>query len=207
VRYYILSYTAHTKDLDFAWSDFQRKVNDELVGILGNFAYRALLFNFNNFKQIPQGSVTSETKRRIQQAIIAVRKSIVDFKFKEAADAAVQLASYGNITFQQCQPWKQIKENLQQCQASLYDALQLLKAITILIEPVLPTTAESLWHQLGQAGDVHRTRVGDCLVPLKPGTALHKPELLFEKIPDEIIQRMTAIFKERIEKALDKSTP
>ena len=89
----------------------------------------------------------------------------------------------------------------------LYDALQLLKAIAILIEPVLPTTAESLWHQLGQAGDVHQTRVGDCLVPLKPGTTLHKPELLFQKIPDEIIQRMTAVFKERIEKALDKSTP
>jgi methionyl-tRNA synthetase len=206
VRYYILSYTAHTKDLDFAWIDFQRKVNDELVGILGNFAYRALLFNFTHFKHIPQGSVTSETKRRIQQAIIAVRKSIVDFKFKEAADAAMQLASFGNTVFQQCQPWKQIKENPQQCQANLHDSLQLLKAITILIEPVLPTTAESLWRQLGQSGNVHQMRVGDCLVPLKPGTPLQKPELLFEKISDEVIQRMTAVFRERIDKALDQST-
>jgi methionyl-tRNA synthetase len=205
VRYYILSYTAHTKDLDFAWSDFQRKVNNELVGILGNFAYRALLFNFKNFKQVPTGNLIGETKRRIQQAIITVRKSIDDFKFKEAADAAMQLATYGNSTFQACQPWKRIKEDPKECQASLYDSLQLLKAIAILIEPVLPTTVEKLWRQLGQTGDVHKTRVGDCLIPLEPGTPLTKPQLLFEKIPDEIIERMTTEFKERIERALDKS--
>ncbi|MFX1563743.1 MAG: methionine--tRNA ligase [Promethearchaeota archaeon] len=206
LRYYMLSYTGHTKDLDFVWKDFQTKVNNELVGILGNFAYRALLFNFKNFGKIPQGELSDTIKVEIEKAIENVRKAIADFRFKEAADAAMQLATYGNVTFQQCEPWKYIKEDSTRCQADLYDCLQLLKAISILIEPVMPTIAEQLWQQLGQSGDVHRVPVEECLVPIRPGTPLTKPKLLFAKIPDEDIEKMTKILNERIKKAIAKSS-
>ncbi|MFX1475200.1 MAG: class I tRNA ligase family protein, partial [Promethearchaeota archaeon] len=132
VRYYVLSYTGHTKDLDFSWKSFQTKVNNELVGILGNFVYRALLFIYKNFGEIPSGSISNAVQNEVTLAIGAIRESVSNFRFKEAIDRVMQLAAYGNTIFQQCEPWKSIKEDPESCQSDLYQCLHLLKAIAIL---------------------------------------------------------------------------
>ncbi len=205
VRYYILSYTGHTKDLDFVWKDFQSKVNNELVGILGNYVYRVLLFIHKNFKIIPEGKLPPSITERISNKIKRIEKVISDYKFKEAVDAAMHIASYGNTLFQQCEPWKTIKEDSNRCQNHLYQCLQLLKAIAILIEPVIPTIAERIWQQLGQTGNVHETKVENCVEPLKPGTTLPKPTVLFTKIPDEAVEKMATGLNQRIESARAKA--
>lgn len=205
VRYYILSYTGHTKDLDVSWKDLQIKTNNELVGILGNFAYRILLFIHKNYKKIPEGKITSETKKKIQQTIDTIQKAIADYRFKEAVDSVMHLAAYGNTIFQQSEPWKYSKTDPTRCQNDLYQCLQLLKAISILIEPVTPTVAERVWEQLGLEGDIHLSNVEECLKPLSPGSALPKPKVLFTKIADEITQKMTATLNKRIENAVAKA--
>ncbi len=205
VRYYVLSYTGHTKDLNFTWKGFQIKVNNELVGILGNFAYRALLFNYKNFGEIPSGSVSEATKKEITQAIEVVREAISNFRFKEAVDGVMQLAAFGNTIFQQCEPWKSIKEDPEICKSDLYQCLQLLKAIAILIEPAMPTVAEKIWEQLGLSGDVHQTSIEDSIVSLSSSTKLPKPHHIFDKIPDEKIEIMTQILDARVKRALNQS--
>ena len=201
LRYYILSYTGHTRGLDFSWKSFQAKLNNELVGILGNFAYRSLLFNFKNFGEIPQGEMREETRKRIEQAIEKVRETVLNYKFKMAVDSVMQLASYGNMFFQQAAPWKLIKEDRNRCQAVLYDCLQLLKALAILLEPVMPGKAELLWQYLGQSGDVHKVLMEECLTPLTPGTKIPSPTILFQKISDETVEHMSKILSERVKKA------
>ncbi len=205
VRYYVLSYTGHTKDLDFSWKSFQTKVNNELVGILGNFVYRALLFNYKNFGGIPSGSISNAVQNEVTLAIGAIRESVSNFRFKEAIDRVMQLAAYGNTIFQQCEPWKSIKEDPESCQSDLYQCLQLLKAIAILVEPAMPTVAEKIWKQLGQSSDIHQTQIEDITLPLNPSTKLPKPQLIFDKIPDEKIEKMTQILNERIQQALTQS--
>ena len=206
VRYYVLSYTGHTKDLDFSWKGFQTKVNNELVGILGNFAYRALLFNYKNFREIPSGHIKEIVLEEVTQAIDAVREAVSNFRFKEAVDRVMHLAAFGNTIFQQCEPWKSIKEDPKVCKIDLYQCLQLLKAIAILIEPAMPTIAEKIWKQLGQSSDVHQTSIEDCTIPLAPSTTLPKPQLIFDKIPDERIEEMTQILNERVQRALTQSS-
>ncbi|MFX1581376.1 MAG: methionine--tRNA ligase [Promethearchaeota archaeon] len=206
VRYYILSYTGHTKDLDFAWKEFQSKVNNELVGILGNYAYRVLLFIYKNFSEIPEGNLTPEVTSQIRVTIEKVQTAFHDFRFKEALDAAMLLASFGNTYFQQSEPWKTIKQNKKLSQNDLYQCLQLLKAITILIEPAMPAIAEKIWQQLGQVGNVHEVKVEECTEPLIPGTKLPKPEVLFEKIPDEAVESLAAGLNQRIETARAKAS-
>ncbi|MFX1510605.1 MAG: class I tRNA ligase family protein, partial [Promethearchaeota archaeon] len=205
VRYYILSYTGHTKDLDFAWKEFQSKVNNELVGILGNYAYRVLLFIYKNFSEIPEGTLTPEVISQIRETIEKIQTAFHDFRFKEALDAAMLLASFGNTYFQQSEPWKTIKQNKKLSQNDLYQCLQLLKAITILIEPAMPAIAEKIWQQLGQVGNVHEIKVEECIDPLIPGTKLPKPEVLFEKIPDEAVESLAAGLNQRIETARAKA--
>ncbi|MHA2428293.1 MAG: methionine--tRNA ligase [Candidatus Hermodarchaeia archaeon] len=205
VRYYILSYTGHTKDLDFVWKDFQSKLNNELVGILGNYAYRVLLFIHKNFKKIPEGTLETSVDKQIDETIDKIHEAFHDFKFKEAVDATMQLAAYGNVLFQQCEPWKTIKLDLKRCQNDLYQCLQLLKAIAILIEPVLPSIAEKIWQQLGQKGSVHDTNAENCKEALKVGADLPKPEVLFTKIPDEAVDKLATGLNQRIESARAKA--
>jgi methionyl-tRNA synthetase len=205
VRYYILSYTSQTKDLDFVWKDFQSKVNNELVGILGNYAYRVLLFVHKNFKQIPEGSLSPEIEKHIKETIDSIGTAVDEYRFKEAVDSTMHLAAQGNVLFQQCEPWKTIKEDKKGCQNDLFQCLQLLKAIAILIEPVLPFMAEQLWGQLGETGSVHEASVQQCLDPLTAGTGLQKPKVLFQKIDDETIEQMTTKLNKRIESAVAKA--
>jgi methionyl-tRNA synthetase len=205
VRYYILSYTGHTKDLDFAWKEFQSKVNNELVAILGNYAYRVLLFIYKNFSEIPEGTLTPEVIAQIRDTIEKVQSAFHDFRFKEAVDAAMLLASFGNTYFQQSAPWKTIKQDKKLSQNDLYQCLQLLKAITILIEPVMPAIAEKVWKQLGQEGNIHEVKVEACTDPLTPGTKLPKPEVLFEKIADEAVENLAVGLNKRIETARAKA--
>ncbi len=199
VRYYILSYTGHTKDLDFVWKDFQSKVNNELVGILGNYAYRVLLFIYKNFKKIPKGSITPSVTKEIKKTINNIQKAVYNYKFKEAVDAAMQLGSYGNTLFQQCEPWKTIKEDPNRCENDLYQCLQILKAIAILIEPVMPTIADRIWQQLGQTENIHEIKVENCTDPLKLGKKLPKPTVLFSKIPLEAVEKLATGLNQRIE--------
>ena len=205
VRYYILSYTGHTKDLDFVWKDFQSKLNNELVGILGNYVYRVLLFIHKNFKKIPDGTLETSVSNQIDTAVDKIQEAFHDFKFKEAVDATMQLAAYGNVLFQQREPWKTIKEDPKRCQNDLYQCLQLLKAIAILIEPALPLMAERIWEQLSQKGSVHDTSVENCKEALEAGTELPKPQVLFTKISDEAVENLATGLNQRIESARAKS--
>jgi len=68
-----------------------------------------------------------------------------------------------------------------------------LKALTIIFEPVIPQTMETAWKGLGQETDVHAAQYEDALVPLKAGTKLAKPEILFTKLEDDRIGEMEEI--------------
>jgi len=48
LRYYVVTATGIERDMDFSWERFAERVNGELVGTLGNFCYRSLLFAHRN---------------------------------------------------------------------------------------------------------------------------------------------------------------
>ena len=48
LRYYLLAYTSHTKELNFSWKVFSERINNEIVNIFGNFVYRSLFFSHGN---------------------------------------------------------------------------------------------------------------------------------------------------------------
>ena len=68
LRYYLLSYTNHTKDLNFSWKVFQERVNNELVNTLGNFVYRSLYFAHKEFGGIPDLPARKEIFEQIARS-------------------------------------------------------------------------------------------------------------------------------------------
>lgn len=180
---------------------FPGKINTELVGVLGNFVYRTLLFAHKNFGQIPPGDIDREVTDQIQNVIDNYREAIDEYEFKRAADTAMSLASYGNTYFQAKEPWKLIKSDKEACGKVIANCIQIVKALAILFEPILPEKMESAYSQLGLEGDIHAMQYSQATVKIEAGTPLPKPSLLFEKIEDEKIEKMEKISNQRIKTA------
>ncbi|OFV68777.1 MAG: methionyl-tRNA ligase [Candidatus Syntrophoarchaeum caldarius] len=199
LRYYLVSYTSHTKELNFSWQVFQEKCNNELLAVLGNLAYRTLLFTFKNFGEVPEGEIEEEVIEEIKGTIELVKASIEEYEPKRMVDSVMALANFGNAYFQSHKPWELVKSDKVACGRVLKNALQIVKALAILFEPVMPSKMELLWEDLGMEEDIHKVSVTAALTPLNEGIKLGKPRLLFDRVEDDIIARMQEILHQRIE--------
>lgn len=201
LRYYLASYTSHTKELNFSWRVLQEKINTELVAVLGNFLYRTMLFAFKNYGEVPAGELEPVVKEEIEKALKEVKAAMSEYEFKKAVDSAMALASFGNIYFQSHEPWSLIKQDKAACGQVLYNCLHLAKALCLIFEPVTPESMAIAWKELGQEGDLHTAGYSESLVPLKAGTKLAKPQILFTKLEDDRIEEMEEIANQRVKAA------
>ncbi len=199
LRYYVASYTGHTRDLDFSWRAYGEKVNKELVATLGNFLYRAVLFAHRNYGEAPEGTVEPEVREQVVQAIQTIREGLDEYEFKKVSDAVLALASYGNRYFQSREPWRLRKTDPREAANVVHNSLWLAKAIAVLMEPIMPFKAEALWAQLG---DPRRdVPLGEALEPLKVGAKTGRPETLFEQVPEEETEALAETIERRILRA------
>ena len=199
LRYYVASYTGYTRDLDFAWSTYGEKVNKELVGTLGNFIYRTLLFAHRKYRAIPEGEIEPKVREEVENAIEAIREGLDGYEFKKIADAVIALAAYGNRYLQTSEPWNIIEEDPEGARQTIHNCLWIAKALAVLMEPVMPGKAGALLDQLGESS--RDIPLVEALEPLRAGTPLKKPAPLFEQIPDEMVSSLTELAVERIAKA------
>jgi methionyl-tRNA synthetase len=202
LRYYVVSYTSQTKDLDFTWESFNDKVNNELVNTFGNFLYRALYFAKQNFNGVPQGKASDAVQQRIQKTVEAVIDGLNEYELKKVADEVMALAAYGNEYFQSNKPWELIKKDKTKCQEVIINSLTLAKAIAVLIEPIMPSVAEKVWHQFGMSSNIHEIELGEALKPLKEGSKLGDVIPVIVKIDEDLLARLRDVTSNRIEAAL-----
>jgi len=205
LRYYLASYTAHNKEVNFAWKIFAEKVNSELVGAFGNYLNRALTFSVKNFEgMVPQGDIDPDVMLKISQIMKEVISGLEEYEFKKATDSVMALADFGNIYFQSHEPWKLVKSDAALAGAVLRSCLQIAKALVILMDPVMPSKMEAAWKQLGMEGKAEEMHFQDAMIPIVAGQRLGRPEILFSRMEDAAVKELDRIFKERIEQAESK---
>jgi methionyl-tRNA synthetase/methionyl-tRNA synthetase C-terminal region/beta chain len=195
LRYSLCSSAPETKDNDFTWKEFQARNNNELVAILGNFVNRTLVLTNNYYEgKVPARGVTDDydesVLKEIGQIRINVETSIESFRFREALKEAMNLARLGNKYLADTEPWKVVKTDPERVKTIMNIALQITANLTTILEPFLPFSMEKLrgWLNTGkkQWSDAGKTD----LIPA--GHMINKPELLFDKIEDEEIDRQVA---------------
>jgi methionyl-tRNA synthetase len=202
LRYYLASYTAHNKEVNFSWKIFADKVNTELVGAFGNFINRGLTFSVKNFKgHVPGGEIDSEVMSRIEVTMKEVVSSLEEYEFKKASDAVMALADYGNIYFQSHEPWKLVKTDMAAAGSVLHSCLQISKALVLLMEPVMPSKMQNAWKQLGFKDAVAEKPFSEALNPIAEGSPLGAPEILFTRIEDAAVKELDIIFAKRMKEA------
>lgn len=204
LRYYILSYTSHTKDINFSWREFQTKVNKELVGSFGNFVNRVLTFTEAKGLDV-HGAVDPAVAAAIAAALNTAKAEIGRYEFKKICDAIITLADFGNTYFQGREPWKLVKEDRAACEEVLYNCVQIVKALAILSWPSMPAKAEEIWAMLGYGpATLAKASLDDALRPYE-GLERPKPAILFSKLEDRKIAEMEAILDGRVAAAEAKA--
>nr|WP_319539754.1 methionine--tRNA ligase [uncultured Methanospirillum sp.] len=198
LRYYILTYTSHTKEMNFSWKLFLERVNSEVVNTLGNFVYRSLHLSHKQFGGIPDVPVDPSVQEKIAETLDTVSTLVESYDFKGAVDAILALAAYGNTYVQTNEPWKLAKTDLSAMARVMRNSLQISKALTLLIEPVMPDRAEKLWTQLGMTTPLAKAGFDEALVDLVPGS-VPQPTILFEKLDEKRINILDVEFRQRID--------
>ncbi|GAA0292587.1 methionine--tRNA ligase [Halarchaeum salinum] len=197
LRYYLATAAGFERDVNFSWERFQERVNTELADVVGNFVNRALLFAARNFEGTPDAELTDETETRIAEAMDDYEDALNDYDVRAAGETAVALARYGNEYIQNAEPWKLDDEA---AAPVIRDCVQLVKAVTILLQPIAPEKAEDAWAQLAADGSAADATIGDCL----QAPPEHFPEPdgpLFEKIDDERVAELNEKLAERVAEA------
>ncbi|MDD3407594.1 MAG: methionine--tRNA ligase subunit beta, partial [Methanomicrobium sp.] len=200
LRYYLLSYTSHTKELNFSWKEYQARVNNELVDTIGNFFYRTLHFSSKKLGGIPRLSPESEIIAEIEKTIADVDKYVKEYEFKSAIEAVMALGNYGNTYIQTNAPWKLIKENEGEAKQVIRNCLQIVKALTILLDSVIPDTAQKSWELMGFSDKLKDHNFEDAVTGFE-SDSLPSPEIIFRKIEDEEVEKYEKTLRKRVEEA------
>ncbi|SEK42917.1 methionine--tRNA ligase [Haloferax larsenii] len=196
LRYYLATNGGFQQDVDFSWSKFQERVNNELVGTVGNFLYRSMLFAYRNFEGTPEADLSAEVRDRIEEAIEEFEAGINDYSIRKSGNAAVRLAQFGNEYIQRNEPWKLTDEDPETAAQVIHDCVQIAKAVAVLFQPVAPDKMQALWEQLGEDGAV--ADVGVDAAFEAPAASFDEPEALFEKIEDERVEELNEKLAERV---------
>ncbi|MEF8827668.1 MAG: methionine--tRNA ligase [Haloarcula sp.] len=203
-RYYIATGAQIDTDVDFSWDRFQERVNGELVGNVGNFIYRSLLFAERNYDGTPDAAVSDDVTERIESAIEDFEAAVREYDVRELAEIAVELSNYGNEYIQRNEPWNLVDDEPERAEQVIRDCVQLTKAVAVLMQPVLPGKAERLWGQLGEQGSVADVTLDSALEA--PPAEFGEPAELFEQVEDDHIEALNEELQERVEAASEAST-
>lgn len=191
LRYVLTANAPETKDNDFTWKDFQARNNNELVAVYGNFVNRALQLTQKYYDGVvPACGELTEYDRQTLDEFKDVKTKVEElldaFKFRDAQKEAMNLARIGNKYIADSEPWKVVKTDPERVKTVIYISLQLTANLAIAFEPFLPFSSEKLRKMLNmESFEWNRLGRTDLLVP---GHQLAKPELLFEKIEDDVIE-------------------
>jgi methionyl-tRNA synthetase len=200
LRYVLTSILPETSDSEFTWKDYQARVNNELVAILGNYVNRVmiLMHKFYDGKVESDGGdivLTDEVlNTEIGRYYDEIATSLEAYKFRAALQSVMDMARLGNRYLTEQEPWKTIKTNPEAAKNALHNSLVLIGHLTSCLQPFLPNTVIKIAGML----NLPLSKFGlDHEIQFENGHQLNPSALLFEKVEDEAIDF-------QIQKLLDK---
>lgn len=182
LRYFLIANGPEKRDTDFSWREFVERNNSELLGAYGNFVNRTLVFITKYLERtVPEGKADREVTNRIATAFNFAGQKIENGHLKDALDNTFDLVRFGNKYFDSAQPWKTRTEKGTTCVETIYNCVQLIANIAVLLGPFLPFSSEKIQGWLGVGG-------GWGIKSIPGGYRIPEPEILFERIDKKVIE-------------------
>lgn len=200
LRYYLTAIAPESSDSEFTWKDYQARVNNELVAILGNYVNRVMILMHKFY----DGKIESESaaitlqddtlNTELGKLYDELERNFEGYKFRSAQQTMMEIARLGNRYLTEKEPWKTIKEYPAEAKQALHNCLILIGHLATCMQPFLPNAAKKIFGMLNWEKDAVTF---DEEIIFANGHQLNPSSLLFEKIEDELIAR-------QVQKLIDK---
>ena len=197
VRAYLIFLIPETSDSEFRWDDFQKRINNDLIGNYANFVNRVLSFIYDKFNgyvvKLPDSKFSALDRRLIQvikEKTEQIEKSLEKMEFRKAFNEILTLSSEGNKYFDYNSPWKLIEQDKGRTNNVLYLCANLIRTLAILSSPFLPSASQKIWEQLNLQGEIYEKGTWDHAseIVLLSEHKINKPYILFEKLTAEYLE-------------------
>ena len=198
LRYVLTSILPETSDSEFTWKDYQARVNNELVAILGNYVNRVMILMHKFY----EGKVESDSNEialtdnlinaQLGEYYDEFERNLESYKFRQALQNVMDIARLGNKYLTDKEPWKTIKTNPADAKEALHNSLFIIAHLATCLQPFLPGTAAKIFGMLNKNAENFGGEV-----KFSNGHQLNTAALLFEKVEDEVINQ-------QIQKLADK---
>lgn len=190
VRYFLMREITFGKDGNFAHDNLVARVNSELSNKIGNLLQRVSSFVFKECQEcIPQ--INQKTINDLYQSdLISFAQEIANknitlmdnYSINQVIDNIISIAERANLYIDQSAPWSLKKTDREKMFKILYNLLELLRYIGIMLQPFIPNSAAQMLDQIGVPDDQRMFKHLTRNYALEPGGQLQKPVPIFPRI-------------------------
>lgn len=177
--YYARLLSRKLQDIDLNFQDLKRIINNELVANLGNFCYRVLSYTNRYFNSIIEDFESDPIINEITKKVENIKLNYQNLNFNEAVKDILYISDLGNKYFQESEPWKLINKDKNQAHKIVGLCVNIVKILSILIQPILPRFSEELQKQL----NLNNLKFENAKFDLKYHK-INKAKILIKKIED-----------------------
>jgi len=151
LRYFMATAASNGKDGNYSDTDFKEKVNADLANNMGNLLNRTLnmLVKYFDGEIKPEFISDNELNSKAENVVSQVMKYFDKCDIASAANCIISLVDEANKYVNDTAPWALAKNGqILECGKVLYNVLNLMVKIALLIEPYCPTIAQMMAAQL-----------------------------------------------------------
>ena len=185
IRYFFLANGPEKKDADFSWREFVNSHNGELLGAYGNFVNRSLAFIRKYWNGVVPGGRTNAGIASAIASLYQTTGSLIEKgAFKDALNGIFEFVRQANKYFDTETPWITRTSDQEACRNTLYQCVQMIANLAVLLRPFLPFSSEKIcgWLSLDDKWQLHE---------VQGGYHLPKIQILFERIDKSAVETET----------------
>ena len=189
-RYYFLRAIPFGSDGSFSWEDMSARYTSELANDFGNLASRlaAMIEKYCGGK-VPAVAQDATLSAELTATVEKFDAAIVALDFQGGINAVMDFCKQVNGFVTIKEPWILAKDPANQAvlEEVLYNTAESLRALAVLLHPVMPATTEILWESLGAKaalGEIGAQPISGVARwgQLPPGATVTKTPVLFPRL-------------------------
>ena len=182
VRYFLLREMSFGNDGNFSRATMINRLNSELANNIGNLVHRVTSMIYKNCYGAIPSARHSQVISDVYKMSTIVCQYITTYQFNEALEEILKISSLGNEYIDKCAPWKLKKSDPIEMAYVLYELLEIIRCIAILLQPFIPDSANKILDQLSVPTDERKIGNVDHHYALKTNVKIPTPEVIFTKI-------------------------